>query len=152
MNWISNIVRPKLKNVFGSAKREVPENLWIKCPETGEMVFIHTGTVSWNAHRQRWILIGVQQFGSSVLGEIWYSESTSPFGPWKKARKIVTHDKYSFYNPAHHPFLDQENGRVIYFEGTYTAEFSGSTSPTPRYDYNQIMYRLDLSDARLRLE
>lgn len=39
MNWISNIVRPKLKNVFGSAKREVPENLWIKCPETGEMVF-----------------------------------------------------------------------------------------------------------------
>ncbi len=37
MSWISNVVRPKIKNLF--AKREVPQNLWIKCPETGEMVF-----------------------------------------------------------------------------------------------------------------
>ena len=37
MSWISNVVRPKIRNYF--AKREVPENLWIKCPETGEMVF-----------------------------------------------------------------------------------------------------------------
>lgn len=37
MNWINNFVRPKLKGIF--PRREVPENLWIKCPETGEMVF-----------------------------------------------------------------------------------------------------------------
>lgn len=37
MSWISNVVRPKIRNLL--AKREVPENLWIKCPETGEMVF-----------------------------------------------------------------------------------------------------------------
>jgi acetyl-CoA carboxylase carboxyl transferase subunit beta len=37
LSWISNVVRPKIRNYF--AKREVPENLWIKCPETGEMVF-----------------------------------------------------------------------------------------------------------------
>lgn len=37
MSWISNVVRPKIRNFL--AKREVPENLWIKCPETGEMVF-----------------------------------------------------------------------------------------------------------------
>lgn len=37
MSWISNVVRPKIRNYF--VKREVPENLWIKCPETGEMVF-----------------------------------------------------------------------------------------------------------------
>ena len=37
MNWINNFVRPKLKGLI--ARREVPENLWIKCPETGEMVF-----------------------------------------------------------------------------------------------------------------
>jgi acetyl-CoA carboxylase carboxyl transferase subunit beta len=37
VSWISNVVRPKIKNLF--AKREVPQNLWIKCPETGEMVF-----------------------------------------------------------------------------------------------------------------
>ena len=37
MSWISNVVRPKIRNFL--AKKEVPENLWIKCPETGEMVF-----------------------------------------------------------------------------------------------------------------
>lgn len=37
MNWINSLVRPKIQNLL--KKREVPENLWIKCPETGEMVF-----------------------------------------------------------------------------------------------------------------
>jgi acetyl-CoA carboxylase, carboxyl transferase, beta subunit len=37
VNWITNYVRPKINSMFG--RREVPENLWIKCPETGEMVF-----------------------------------------------------------------------------------------------------------------
>src|SRR5262245_63816505 len=35
MNWISN-VRPKIRSLL---RREVPENLWIKCPETGQLVF-----------------------------------------------------------------------------------------------------------------
>jgi acetyl-CoA carboxylase carboxyl transferase subunit beta len=37
VNWINSIVRPKIRDLL--KKREVPENLWIKCPETGEMVF-----------------------------------------------------------------------------------------------------------------
>lgn len=37
MNWITNYVRPKINSMFG--RREMPENLWVKCPETGEMVF-----------------------------------------------------------------------------------------------------------------
>jgi acetyl-CoA carboxylase carboxyl transferase subunit beta len=37
MNWISNVVRPKIRNFL--ARRESPENLWIKCPETGQLVF-----------------------------------------------------------------------------------------------------------------
>jgi acetyl-CoA carboxylase carboxyl transferase subunit beta len=37
VSWISNVVRPKIRNLL--VKREVPQNLWIKCPETGEMVF-----------------------------------------------------------------------------------------------------------------
>ena len=61
----------------------------------------------------------------------------------------MTHDKYSFYNPKQHPMFDRENGRVIFFEGTYTHTFSGNTEQTPRYDYNQILYRLDLADERL---
>jgi acetyl-CoA carboxylase carboxyl transferase subunit beta len=36
MNWISNVVRPKIRNIL---RRETPENLWIKCPETGELVY-----------------------------------------------------------------------------------------------------------------
>src|SRR6478609_8067371 len=36
MNWISNVVRPKIR---GIVRRETPENLWIKCPETGQLVF-----------------------------------------------------------------------------------------------------------------
>jgi hypothetical protein len=46
-------------------------------------------------------------------------------------------------------FLDAEGGRVIYFEGTYSLEFSGNPLAPARYDYNQIMYRLDLGDQRL---
>jgi acetyl-CoA carboxylase carboxyl transferase subunit beta len=37
MNWISNVVRPKVRNYF--ARRDTPEQLWIKCPETGQLVF-----------------------------------------------------------------------------------------------------------------
>jgi acetyl-CoA carboxylase carboxyl transferase subunit beta len=37
VNWISNVVRPKIRGLW--PKREMPENLWVKCPETGEMVF-----------------------------------------------------------------------------------------------------------------
>jgi hypothetical protein len=45
--------------------------------------------------------------------------------------------------------MDQQNGRLIHFEGTYTAEFSGNPRKSPRYDYNQILYRLDLSHPTL---
>jgi acetyl-CoA carboxylase carboxyl transferase subunit beta len=37
MNWISNVVRPKIRNIL--TRRDTPENLWIKCPETGQLVF-----------------------------------------------------------------------------------------------------------------
>ena len=38
MNWINNVVRPKIRSILGN-KRETPENLWVKDPESGEMVF-----------------------------------------------------------------------------------------------------------------
>ncbi len=119
---------------------------------TGRTVLGHGGSVYWNDYRKRWVMIAVEGFGqSSFLGEVWYAEADTPTGPWAYARKVVTHDKYSFYNPKQHPFFDQDGGRTIFFEGTYTHTFSGNTNPTPRYDYNQIMYRLDLSDPRLNL-
>jgi len=38
MNWITNYVRPKINSMLGR-KSEMPENLWVKDPVTGEMVF-----------------------------------------------------------------------------------------------------------------
>ncbi len=38
MNWIKNFIRPKIRSFLGD-KKEVPENMWVKCPETGQMVF-----------------------------------------------------------------------------------------------------------------
>lgn len=120
--------------------------------ETGRTVLAHGGSVYWNAYRGRWVMIAVESYGStSYLGEVWFAEADTPLGPWVHARKIVTHDRYSFYNPKHHPMFDQDGGRIIYFEGTYTTTFSGNDDPTPRYDYNQVMYRLDLADPRLAL-
>jgi hypothetical protein len=113
---------------------------------TDEPVLMHRGSVRYNAFRQRWIMIATQQHGTSHLGEVWYAEAPEPTGPWQRAVKIVTHEQYSFYNPVHHDFFDQDGGRLIYFEGTYTQTFSGNPVATPRYDYNQIMYRLDLRD------
>ena len=36
MNWISNVVPPKIRSFL---RRDTPENLWIKCPESGQLVF-----------------------------------------------------------------------------------------------------------------
>src|ERR1700681_2904509 len=36
MNWLTNVVRPKIRNIL---RRDTPENLWIKCPDTGQLVF-----------------------------------------------------------------------------------------------------------------
>ncbi len=37
MNWITNIVRPKIGNLL--SRKDLPTNLWIKDPQSGEMVF-----------------------------------------------------------------------------------------------------------------
>ncbi len=37
MNWITNYVRPRINSLF--SRRDVPENLWTKCPECGNMLF-----------------------------------------------------------------------------------------------------------------
>jgi hypothetical protein len=119
--------------------------------DSGKPVLAHAGSVYWNDYRKRWVFIVCESFGTSVLGETWYAEADTPLGPWVYARKIVTHDTYSFYNPKQHAGFAKDGGRIIYFEGTYTSTFSGSTVQTPRYDYNQIMYKLDLSSPKLAL-
>ena len=104
------------------------------------------GSVFWNNYLKKWVMII-----SGDPGDIWFSTAETPTGPWVFARRVAMHGKYNFYNPTQDPFFDEEGGRVIYFEGTYTASFSAAPAKTPRYDYNQIMYRLKLDDARLSI-
>jgi acetyl-CoA carboxylase carboxyl transferase subunit beta len=37
MNWLSKLVRPRIRALV--AKKEVPEHLWRKCPNCGQMIF-----------------------------------------------------------------------------------------------------------------
>lgn len=112
---------------------------------TGKPITLHAGSTNWNAYRKKWVMIA-NQFagGTSMLGEVYYLEADKPEGPWPTATKVVTHDRYSLYNPKHHVEFDQDGGRFIYFEGTYSSTFERKADITPRYDYNQVMYRLDL--------
>lgn len=132
-----------------------PDEGWLQLrdAESGGRVTAHAGSVAWNDYRKRYVML-FTEIGDkpSHLGEVWYAEADAPEGPWRRARKVATHPNYSFYNTVHHPFFDQHGGRVIYFQGTYVTTFSDNPHPTPRYDYNQLMYRLDLSDPRLAMK
>ena len=113
-----------------------------------EQITPHRGSIAWNAYRKKWVTVFTQMYGKpSPLGEIWYAEA--PTGPWENAVKVVTHENYTFYNPRLHPEFTPEDSPILLFEGTYTQQFANKPDPTPRYDYNQILYRLDLDDQAL---
>ena len=114
----------------------------------GKEIKVHNGSIAWNAFRQKWVSVFTRLEGeNSLLGELWYAESKAPTGPWGGAVQVVEHDNYTFYNPLLHPELTEEGSPILLLEGTYTAEFADRPEPTPRYNYNQILYRLDLDDA-----
>jgi hypothetical protein len=120
-------------------------------PDTGEKPVVHDhSSIVWNPYRQRYAGLFEQIGGStSYLGEIWYAEADTPVGPWVYTKKIVSHDGYTFYNVRQHDYFADQNGQVIYFEGTYAKTFSSVATATPRYDYNQIMYRLEVNRVPL---
>jgi hypothetical protein len=116
----------------------------------GKPVKPHSGSIAWNAFRKRWVTVFLETFGKpSVFGELWYAEAKDPTGPWGKAVKILSHENYTFYNPRLHAEFTPPTSPVLIFEGTYTIQFADKPTPTPRYDYNQILYRLDLDDPAL---
>lgn len=140
------------KLVESGQMKEGEQLLALRDRDTGKTILAHGGSVYWNAFRQRWVMVFLEAYGSpSFLGEVWFAEADSLVGPWVYATKIATHDRYDFYNPKQHPMFDADGGQTIFFEGTYTNTFSGNPLKTPRYDYNQIMYKLDLNDPRLAL-
>jgi hypothetical protein len=119
--------------------------------DDGKPVKPHSGSIAWNSSRKRWVTVFVEAYGKpSFLGELWYAEADSPLGPWGKAVKILSHDNYTFYNPRLHADFTPPDSPILIFEGTYSMTFADRPPPTPRYDYNQILYRLDLDDPRLQ--
>jgi hypothetical protein len=118
-----------------------------------EQIEPHRGSIAWNAYRKRWVTVFTQIGGKpSHLGEIWYAEADKPTGPWKNAVKVLTHNNQTFYNPRLHPELTPEDSPILLFEGTYTHTFARNSVPTPWYEYNQMLYRLDLDDAAFKFE
>lgn len=116
----------------------------------GETVKPHSGSIAWHQWRKRWVTVFMQSFGKpSVFGELWYAEADAPTGPWGNAVKVLSHDNYTFYNPRLHIEFTPEGSPALFFEGTYTIQFADKPEPTPRHDYNQILYRLDLDDPAL---
>lgn len=117
----------------------------------GANVKPHSGSIAWNEFRKRWVTVFMEHFGKpSAFGEIWYAEADEPTGPWGPAVKILSHDNYTFYNPRLHPEFTPGDSPILIFEGTYTKDFADRPHPTPRYDYNQVMYRIDLDDPKLK--
>jgi len=117
----------------------------------GEQVVLHSGSIAWNPFRKRWVTVFMQNGGRpSAFGELWYAEALSPMGPWGPAVKVLTHENYTFYNPRIHAEWVPSDSSFLLFEGTFTATFADRPTPVARHDYNQMLYRLDLEDPRLR--
>ena len=102
------------------------------------------GQMMWSAVRRKWVGICMQKWN---LGALCYIEADSPFGPWTGGRQIVRHENYTFYNPIIHVECGP-NSPYVLFEATYTDAFTGNANPTPRYNYTQMLYRLDFKDLK----
>ncbi len=113
----------------------------------GAAITPHRGSIAWSTWRKRFVTIFTQKNGHpSALGEIWYAEADSPLGPWARAVKVLSHAHYTFYNPMLHPEMTPATSSSLFFEGTHSMDFSDARERTPRYDYNQVLYRLDLDE------
>ena len=126
-----------------------------KDADSGKTITVAGGGVAWNNYLKCWLYVFGEKHGDTLVGEVWISTANSPEGPWTACKKVATHamekNNNDFYNVVQHYQLARENGRYVYFSGTFVNTFSGNPWPTPYYNYNNIVYRLDMSDLRLKL-
>jgi hypothetical protein len=115
--------------------------------DSGKRIIKFTGSIVYNQYLKTWIAInqGLEP------GQITFSTSDTPTGPWTFARTITEFSNYNLYNPIIHPWFEIDQGRSILFEGTYTWFFSSSEKKTPWADYNQMMFKLDLTQPELQM-
>jgi hypothetical protein len=122
-------------------------SLQLRADQTKTEIDVHRGSIVWNEYKRKWVTLFTQLSGDqSYLGAIWYAESPTPFGPWSSAVQVADHDGHSFYNPLIHAEWTDADGSILLFEGTFTKTFAKAVQAIPRYEYNQVLYRLDLKD------
>ena len=119
---------------------------------TGKTVLAHGGSVYWNEYRRRWVMIAVEIVGSLVPGRGLVRRGRHaarplglrPQGRHPRRLQLLQSQAASAVRPARAAGSSSSRG--------LTPRPSRATKdPTPRYDYNQVMYQLDLADPRLAL-
>jgi len=138
------------------------------------MPTVSCNTVNWNAWAKRYLCLGDNRiddggiflFGGPVPITIAWSHDL--LGPYVNATEIIAHNASgaSCYNGLHMPHMDMEGGRVVHVACTYTAMWSntdkdpnlwssclfginshqGCSPVVPRYEYNNIVSRIDLQN------
>jgi hypothetical protein len=111
--------------------------------------------------------------GNSNLGELFYAEAlaeasapppvSGPLVPgrdstsvnaiaWSNATRIVTHatSGMSCYNPLHLPMFDDAEGQRIYLSCTMVTSYSAAKVAEGRYNYNNMMFALNISNVLKR--
>lgn len=122
MNWISDVTPPGLKSWF--AKRETPENLWIKCPLSGELVYQPDLAANWNvtpagAHmrmspRMRFSLIFDDAYWESVeLPSVAHDplkfKDSKPYAQRLKQSQTKIFERDKVEKETHAPVIHQED-------------------------------------------
>ncbi|MGM0599912.1 MAG: hypothetical protein ACQETH_08875 [Candidatus Rifleibacteriota bacterium] len=145
----SEMVRTNLKNIVNQQKQKrLSEALFAPIEiDSGKRIKNFNGSIVYNKFIKSWIAINQ----GAKPGQIIFSTADTPSGPWGFAKTVTEFNDYNLYNPVIHPWFKIDQGRSILFEGTYTWFFSGSEEKTPWADYNQVMFKLDLTQPQLKM-
>jgi hypothetical protein len=135
--------------------RLAPEHVLFRSPVDSHSgrrdLFADLQTRSYAAYRERYLSLGpsVEATPEGPRIDLHLGEGDTPLGPFVYARKVITVPQ-TLYLISHLAVFDKPDGR-IYYAGTHSNSFNlGFYAPPtiPRYDYNQLVYGLSLSDPR----
>lgn len=131
--------------------------------DDGAELTLAGGSVHWNGFKQKYIAIigatpgpvpdALHSVASapkpSFDGEIYYAESDSLTSGWSNATLVITHSEseMSCYNPLQLPMYDDDEAGRIYITCTFVNSFSGVVHKQEKYDYNNMVFGLDLADV-----
>jgi hypothetical protein len=163
--WLASAGAPPLTQSTEAALAQAgtirpSERRTVVCDQHGAELALAGGSVHWNAYRSKYVaIVGAKLLSAattgagspspsppSVDGEIYYAEGDTLTSGWSNATLVITHAEsgYSCYNPFHIPQLDANGGARIFITCTMTNSFSRNAHKEPKYDYNNMVFALDL--------